>query len=91
MALFPEVARKAQAEIDAVVGPDRLPGFIDRQNLPYLNAVVTEALRWHTVIPLCMSFSLLLIEWHGLTERKACLIGHLRMIPSEDTSFRRVP
>lgn len=33
MALFPEVAKKAQAEIDAVVGNDRLPTFTDREHL----------------------------------------------------------
>ncbi|KAF8897192.1 cytochrome P450 [Infundibulicybe gibba] len=32
--LFPEVAKKAQAEIDAVVGNDRLPTFADRAQLP---------------------------------------------------------
>jgi hypothetical protein len=30
MVLYPEVQRKAQAEIDAVVGKDRLPDFGDR-------------------------------------------------------------
>ncbi|KAF8872335.1 cytochrome P450 [Mucidula mucida] len=42
----------AQAEIDAVVGNDRLPTFNDRQHLPYVNAVITELLRWHNVAPL---------------------------------------
>lgn len=31
----PEVLKKAQQEIDAVVGQDRLPGFEDRKSLPY--------------------------------------------------------
>ncbi|KAG6887642.1 hypothetical protein C0995_013798 [Termitomyces sp. Mi166 len=35
MTLHPEVMRKAQQEIDAVVGPDRLPNFGDRPSLPY--------------------------------------------------------
>ncbi|KAK1216462.1 hypothetical protein PQX77_020931 [Marasmius sp. AFHP31] len=51
MALFPEVQARARAELDAVVGTERLPTFEDREKLPYLNAVALEALRWHTVTP----------------------------------------
>lgn len=51
MMLHPEVQRKAQAEIDRVVGKDRLPDFADRDNLPYVEAVVKELIRYHTVIP----------------------------------------
>ena len=49
---FPEAQRRAQAELDAVVGPTRLPGFADRDSLPYVNAVLKECLRWHSVLPL---------------------------------------
>ena len=52
MALYPEVQKKAQAEIDAVVGPNRLPDFEDRPSLPYINAIVKESSRWHLVVPL---------------------------------------
>jgi cytochrome P450 len=52
MILFPEVATKAQTEIDAVVGSERLPTFEDRPHLPYMNAVVKEVLRWNSVTPL---------------------------------------
>ncbi|KAG2151900.1 cytochrome P450 [Suillus cothurnatus] len=51
MTLFPDVQKKAQAEIDAVLGPDRLPSFADQDSLPYIEALVKEALRWHAVIP----------------------------------------
>ncbi|PBL03455.1 cytochrome P450 [Armillaria gallica] len=50
--LYPEVQAKAQAELDAVVGHTRLPNFDDRAQLPYINAVVFEALRWNPVTPL---------------------------------------
>lgn len=36
MRLYPDVMRKAQAEIDSVVGRDRLPTFEDRARLPYV-------------------------------------------------------
>ena len=52
MLLYPEVQKKAQAEIDAVVGPNRLPDFHDRPYLPYINAVVKESSRWNLVLPL---------------------------------------
>ena len=52
MALYPEVLKKAQAELDAVVGPDRLPEFEDRASMPYINAVIKELLRWNLVTPL---------------------------------------
>lgn len=52
MAQYPHVQRKAQAGIDCVVGPDRLPSFQDRENLPYIYAMVKEILRWHPVLPM---------------------------------------
>ncbi|GKU12184.1 cytochrome p450 oxidoreductase [Fusarium langsethiae] len=52
MLLFPDVQRKAQQEIDSVVGTERLPQFEDRDNLPYVDALVKEALRWIPVIPM---------------------------------------
>ncbi|KAF9463393.1 cytochrome P450 [Collybia nuda] len=52
MVLNPDVMRKAQAEIDEVVGRDRLPTFRDFDTLPYIQAMVKEVLRWRTVAPL---------------------------------------
>ena len=51
MCVFPEVQKKAQAELDAVVGSDRAPSWedIEEGRLPYLEAVVKETLRWRTV------------------------------------------
>ncbi|GLB39728.1 putative cytochrome p450 [Lyophyllum shimeji] len=51
MTRYPEVAKKAQAEIDAVVGNERLPTFEDRPHLPYVDALVKEVLRWNAVAP----------------------------------------
>ncbi|KAJ7608414.1 cytochrome P450 [Roridomyces roridus] len=48
----PEVQKKAQEELDRVVGPDRLPTYTDQEALPYINAIVKETLRWELVIPL---------------------------------------
>jgi cytochrome P450 len=52
MVLYPDVQRKAQEEIDRVVGPDRLPDHNDRESLPYIEAVVKETMRWQPITPL---------------------------------------
>jgi cytochrome P450 len=51
MALYPEVQKKAQAELDKVLA-GRLPEFNDRPNLPYIHSVVKESQRWQPVTPL---------------------------------------
>lgn len=51
MIMFPDVQRRAQSEIDTVVGVGRLPNAEDREQLPYLAALVKEALRWLPVVP----------------------------------------
>ena len=50
--MHPEVQRKAQAEIDRVVGSDRFPTFDDQVRLPYVDAVMREVLRWRPIGPL---------------------------------------
>ena len=52
MVLHPHVWKRAQAEIDLVIGTNRLPEFSDKPVLPYVEAVIRETLRWHPVAPL---------------------------------------
>ena len=52
MILYPNVMRKAQDELDTVVGRDRAPAFDDIPELTYIQAVLRELLRWKPVIPL---------------------------------------
>jgi len=52
MIMFPEVQKRAQAEIDRVVGTKRLPSFSDQQDLPYIECLIKELLRWRVVLPL---------------------------------------
>ncbi|KIJ64047.1 hypothetical protein HYDPIDRAFT_112573 [Hydnomerulius pinastri MD-312] len=51
MALHPEVQARAQAEIDSVVGTERLPDFHDQPSLPYVEAIIRETMRWNPVTP----------------------------------------
>lgn len=55
MTLYPDKLKKVQEEIDRVVGMDRLPSFSDRDNLPYLGAVIKETMRWRPALPLSKS------------------------------------
>jgi hypothetical protein len=52
MMMYPEIQRKAQAEIDTVIGIDRVPTLADQVNLPYVAAVVKEVLRWGPASPI---------------------------------------
>jgi hypothetical protein len=52
MAMHPEIQKAAREELDAVVGPDRLPTFEDYESLPYIQAIFMECSRWLPVIPL---------------------------------------
>jgi cytochrome P450 len=52
MIRHPDIQRKAQAELDKVVGRGRLPEFEDKNSLPYIDALYKEVLRWHPIVPL---------------------------------------
>ncbi|KAJ7274327.1 cytochrome P450 [Mycena haematopus] len=47
--LYPDVQRKAQAELDTVIGRHRLPEFRDRDDLVYISCIIKEVLRWRPV------------------------------------------
>lgn len=50
--LRPEAQKKAQDELDAVTGQERLPTFEDRPRLPFVDALCKEIMRWRPVSPL---------------------------------------
>ncbi|OBZ74344.1 O-methylsterigmatocystin oxidoreductase [Grifola frondosa] len=57
MVLYPEKQKLAQAEIDNLMGEERMPVIADLPHLPYVNAIIKETMRWHPVIPLGISRS----------------------------------
>jgi hypothetical protein len=83
MALYPEVQKKAQAEIDAVVGPNRLPDFPDRPSLPYINAVIKESLRWNVVLPFGRFFVTIIITILTISEG----VPHMSTFDDEYNGF----
>lgn len=56
MALYPEVQKKAQAEIDEVLSIGQLPTIEDRPRLVYVQAVIREVSRWLPPAPLSEFF-----------------------------------
>ncbi|KAH6606234.1 hypothetical protein Trco_005387 [Trichoderma cornu-damae] len=52
MVLNPDVQRKAQEEIDRVIGSHRLPAAGDQDKLPYINGIVKESLRYFPITPM---------------------------------------
>ncbi|THU83491.1 cytochrome P450 [Dendrothele bispora CBS 962.96] len=52
MVLHQDAQKKAQIEIDRVIGHERLPEFSDRESLPYVEALYRELLRYRPVTPL---------------------------------------
>lgn len=59
MTLYQRVQKKAQAEIERVVGVGRLPDFSDLEDLPYLKAMIMELLRWNAPAPLGTSHAVM--------------------------------
>lgn len=52
MAIHPEIQKKAQGEIDQLLGGGRLPTLADQDHLPYISALIKEIYRWHTPLPI---------------------------------------
>ncbi|CAI7623090.1 unnamed protein product [Penicillium glandicola] len=51
MAKYPDAQRKAQEELHRVC-PDRMPQFEDCDQLPYVNALIKETIRWIPIAPI---------------------------------------
>ncbi|XP_053571430.1 cytochrome P450 2B19 [Bombina bombina] len=60
MAHYPEVQEKVQQEIDEVTGSVRLPGIMDRAQMPYTNAVIHETQRLMDLAPIA--------HYHAVTQ-----------------------
>ncbi|KAF7553263.1 hypothetical protein G7Z17_g3767 [Cylindrodendrum hubeiense] len=65
MVLFPTEMKKAQNEIDHVVGDGRLPEWEDEKDLPFVRAVIKETLRWRPVNKFGMYHASSEDDWYG--------------------------
>lgn len=52
MILHPHVAKKAQEELDRVLGKGKFPEFSDRNDIKYIECIMKECLRWRPPLPL---------------------------------------
>ncbi|XP_051803067.1 cytochrome P450 2J4-like isoform X11 [Acanthochromis polyacanthus] len=52
MIYYPDIQKRVQAEIDAVIGSSRQPSMTDRENMPYTDAVIHEIQRMGNILPL---------------------------------------
>ncbi|KAJ7577362.1 cytochrome P450 [Mycena floridula] len=92
MVLHPEAQKRAQEEIDRVVGRHRLPTFQDFEHLPFFRAMVKETMRWRGVSPLAVPHRLCqddYYEGHLLPKDTICVVNvwalnHDREVYGED-------
>ncbi|KAJ5793259.1 cytochrome P450 [Penicillium pulvis] len=64
LARNPEHQVIAQKELDAVCGTTRMPVWTDFNELPYINCIVKEGLRWHPVLPLGVPHRVAKDDWY---------------------------
>ena len=64
MIAHPELQKRAQDELDAAVGRSRTPTFDDAPNLPYIQALVKESLRWRPALPLGIPHTTTEDDWY---------------------------
>ncbi|KAI0029194.1 cytochrome P450 [Vararia minispora EC-137] len=90
MTLNPDVQRKAQAEVDAVVGRDRFPTLADRPHLPYVEAVFKETLRWQPIAPLAIPHSLMQDDVYNnyLIPKGALVIPNIWAMANDPTNYK---
>jgi len=62
---FPEVQRKAQEEVDRVIGSERSPTLEDWENLPYLQAFNKEINRFRPIAPMAIPHATTADEHYG--------------------------
>ncbi|KAF8137074.1 cytochrome P450 [Boletus edulis] len=88
MTMYPEIFKKAQAEVDAVIGHERLPTMHDREALPYVNAMCKELLRWNVVVPLAMHVTTQDETYDGyLIPKGSFLLGNIWYILSDPGTY----
>ncbi|KAJ7764873.1 cytochrome P450 [Mycena metata] len=92
----PDVQRKAQAELDAVIGHGHLPELSDAPALPYVSAIVKEVLRWENVAPIGIPHRILVedeyqgyrIPANSIVIRNVWALMHDEEIYPDPKSFR---
>lgn len=89
MLLWPEVQARGQREVDAVVGPDRLPTIEDYENLPFIRCCIKETLRWMPTVVLGVPHSVMKDdEYQGYhIPKDATIINNVWYVPNRCDVF----
>lgn len=66
MVIYPETQKRAQAELDAIVGRERIPTFADYENLLYIRAMAS------LIFTPCTCIQLTLDSGEGSIEMAPC-------------------
>ncbi|XP_038058681.1 cytochrome P450 2J6-like [Patiria miniata] len=75
MAVYPEIQQRVQAEIDAVVGRNRLPRMADKPELNFTRAVIWEVQRMTIIAPLGVAHAAASdTQFHGFVIPKGALL-----------------
>jgi len=86
--MYPEILKKAQSEVDALVGNERLPIMQDRGALPYVNAICKELLRWHAVGSLAIHVTAQDEIYNGyFIPKGTSLLGNIWFILSDPETY----
>jgi cytochrome P450 len=76
MMLYPEAQKKAQDEIDSVIGTSRLPSVKDQSQLQFTSRLIQEVLRWCPIVPTGMNFAITaFVVADGGDRRSTCYYG----------------
>ncbi|KAJ3473489.1 hypothetical protein NLI96_g12978 [Meripilus lineatus] len=88
--LHPQAQRKAQEEVDKVIGSGRLPDFGDRESLPFVECLMYEALRWHSPAPLGIPHQLMEDDvYRGMSIPKgSTVIANIRSMTLDEKTYR---
>ncbi|KAH8100404.1 cytochrome P450 [Cristinia sonorae] len=82
----PEVQIRAQAEIDQVIGNERIPTYKDKDSLPYVYAIVRECIRWRTALPTIYRNLVKDDEFEGrhISQRSTIFINYQGILRNDD-------
>ncbi|KAK2460404.1 hypothetical protein APHAL10511_007569 [Amanita phalloides] len=91
LAKYPHALKKAQEEVDRVVGLDRMPMLSDMSSLPYVNAILEECNRLHPIAPLNLPHEMVCDEVVNsvLYPKDAALFTNLYFIYRDERYFDR--
>ncbi|KAI0093006.1 cytochrome P450 [Irpex rosettiformis] len=87
--LHPEVQKKAQEELDRVIGRGRLPELSDRDSLPYMQCVMHETMRWHPITPIGLPHQVMADDtYRGMhIPKDAIIIANARGLTWDENKF----